>query len=201
MVDGDHHNTHQIISRNPDAQKYVAERVFSVPALLHPERLFVVRGTEAHVGSGGSSEESLAKSLNAERDEETHTWSRWRLMLEAHGVLMDFQHHGKVGSQPWTRQNVVNANAAKIFYEFASRGRRHPDLAFRSHAHQSADSFEAQPVRLIQTPSFQLKTGYVHKVAPENIADVGGVAALIQPDGRYEIIKRLYEPSLPKVVK
>ncbi len=201
MVDGDHHHTHQIISRNPDAQHYVASRVFKLPLKLKPDRVFVVRGTEAHTGSGGSAEEAIAQMLNAEKDAETHTWSRWRLRLEAHGVLMDFQHHGKVGPQPWTKQNVVNANAAKIFYEYAVRGWRHPDIAVRAHMHQWADSGEAQPVRVIQLPSWQLKTGFVHKVAPESIADVGGVGILIQPDGSWEIKKKLYVPNLPEVVK
>lgn len=202
MVDGDHHHTHQIISRNADAQKYVAKRVFSRPnAILKPTRLFVVRGTEVHVGSGGSSEESLASELNAERDAETDTWSRWRLRLEVHGKLIDFQHHGKIGSQPWTKQNVINANAAKIFYEHVSRNLRYPDIAVRSHMHQWGDSFEAQPVRLLQTPSWQLKTGFVHRVAPENIADIGGCAILVQPDGSYEVKKKLYTPALPEIVK
>lgn len=201
MTDGDHHNTHQIISRNPDAQSYVADRVFGVPQALRPKRLFVVRGTEAHVGSGGSTEEALAKFLGAERDVETETWSRWRLRLQVHGKLLDFQHHGKIGQTPWTKGNVVNANAARIFYEHTIRGERHPDVAIRSHMHQYHDTHDAYPVRVIQTPSWQLKTGFVHRVMPESIADVGGVVILVAPDGALEVHKRLFTPSLPEIVK
>jgi hypothetical protein len=200
MVDGDHHQTHQIISRNPDAQHYVASRVFGVAKDAHPNRLFVVRGTATHTGDGGSAEEALAKTLGAERDAETETWSRYHLRLEAYGVLMDFQHHGRMGQRPWTKQNAVNALAAQIFYEHAARGWDCPDLAFRSHMHQYGDSFNAHPVRVIQTPAWQLKTGYVHKVAPESIADVGGIITLVNPSGQFEVTHKLYTPSLPEIV-
>ena len=50
MVDGDHHNTSQIMSRNPEAQAAALRESLAVPLALNLDKLFVVRGTEAHTG-------------------------------------------------------------------------------------------------------------------------------------------------------
>ena len=198
-LDGDHHATAQIISRNPDAQAYVANRVFSVIKDAKPDRLFMIRGTEAHTGSSGSAEEALAKQLGAERDAETENWSRWRLRLNINHLLVDFQHHGRFGARTWTRQNALSALAFQIWSEHTLQGLRPPDLAIRAHMHQFGDSYGAYPTRVIQLPAWQLKTAFAHRVAAENIADVGGVIVVVEPDGRYEVLPQLYLPQLPAV--
>ena len=199
-VEGDHHGTSQIISKNPDAQHYVMTRVFGEITKLKPSRLFVIRGTEAHTGSAGSAEEALAKQIGAERDPETSNWSRWRLRLNVNGLLVDFQHHGRFGARPWTRQNALSALAFQIWSEHALAGLRHPDVAFRSHLHQYGDSENAYPTRVVQTPAWQLKTAHAHKVAAESISSVGGIIMVVQPDGAYRIIPKLYRPELPRIV-
>ena len=201
MFEGDHHATTQIVSRNPEAQDYIAGRVFGVPKALHPAKTFVVRGTEVHVGTAGSAEEGRARSLNAVRDPETSNWSFWRLRLEVHGVLIDAQHHGRVGTRPWTRASAVGTLAYQIWSEHAERKLRWPDLAIRSHRHQYGDSGNTAKTRLIQTPAWQLKTAYAHKVVPESIADIGGVAVILRADSTSEVRPILYEPSLPEVVR
>lgn len=197
LSEGDHHATSQIISRNPEPATYVSERVFGVPGDLNPSRTFVVRGTEAHVGPSGATEEAWARRMKAERNPETRTWSWWHLRFAIHGVRFDFQHHGRTGTRPWTKTGVVGALAAEIFYEHARAGIPHPHLAIRSHRHQSADSHDAHPTRVIQTPAWQLKTAHAHKVAPESMADIGGVIVVVWPDGRYEVTKKLYRAEMP----
>lgn len=199
LSEGDHHGTSQIISRNPEPAAYIAERVLGVPRALKPERIFVVRGTEAHVGPAGATEEAWARMLGAERNPETRTHSWWQLRLEIHGVRFDFQHHGRTGTRPWTKTSVVGALAAEIFYEHAAAGELYPHFAIRSHRHRHADSYDAHPTRVIQTPAWQLKTAHAHKVAPESIADVGGVIITVFPDGRTDVLTKKYRPSLPKM--
>lgn len=199
LTEGDHHHTSQIISRNPEPQAYVAARVFGVPKSQRPDRVFVVRGTETHVGPAGASEEAFARIIKAERNPETKTWSWWHLRLEIHGRLFDFQHHGRMGQRPWTRQNIVSLLAAQIFYEYAARGLRHPDVAFRSHFHTHQDSGSAHPVRVIQTPAWQLKTAHAHKVVAENLADIGGIIVTILPDGSYDVLTKLFRVEPPQI--
>jgi hypothetical protein len=204
----DHHNTWEVISRAPEPQAYVAERVFGLAAspdcgLVVPkaDKVFVVRGTEAHVGQGASSEEHLAKKLKAQRHPGGKTWSHYRLRLDIHGVRIDMQHHGRTGTRPWTRTNAPGSLALEIFYEHAARGIPHPHLAIRSHRHTYADSYNAHPTRVIQTPAWQLKTAHAHKVAPESIADIGGLIVTITPDGKYDVEAKLYCPELPSTWK
>lgn len=202
LVDGDHHKTTQIISGNPEAQSYVAKRAFGLLTDMRPQRLFVVRGTEAHTGNSGSAEEAIAKSIGAERDPETHLWSRWHLRLRVHGRLFDVQHHGKgLGKLPHTKQNGANALAWRVWSAYQERGREAPAVVVRSHLHQFADSYGAhRQTRGLFLPSFQLKTAFVHKVAADEIADVGAVIVVVFPDGRLDVRPVLFEPEPPKEV-
>lgn len=197
-TEGDHHGTWEIISKNPEPQSFITERVFGVPTNV--SKTFVIRGTEAHVGPGASSEEFLAKRLKAERAG-GKTWSHYRLRLDIHGVRIDMQHHGRAGTRPWTKTSVPGALALEIFYEHAKRGIPHPHLAIRSHRHVYSDSYDAHPTRVIGTPAWQLKTSHAHKVAPESIADIGGLIITITPDGKYEVETKLYCPELPAMWK
>lgn len=199
LAEGDHHGTSQIISKNPEPAAYVSDRVFSVPGDLKPERQFVVRGTEAHVGPAGATEEAWARRMKAEKNPETKTWSWWHLRFDVFGVRFDFQHHGRTGTRPWTKTSVVGALAAEIFYEHCRTNNPPPHLAIRSHRHTYADSYDAHPTRVIQTPAWQLKTAHAHKVAPESIADIGGIIVTVSPDGRCDVVAKLFRPDLPKM--
>lgn len=199
LVEGNHHGTTQIVSGNPESQAYLCQRVFGVPQALQPRHTFIVRGTEAHVGPSGASEEAFARSIKAERNPETGKWSWWHLRLTPYGVLMDFQHHpsGR-GGLPWTGPQMASRGAFRIWSEHALRGMPHPKLAIRSHTHVTRDSGDAYPTRLIVTPSWQLKTAHAHKVAADSIADVGGLIVTVMPDASYTVRTLLFCPGVPK---
>lgn len=199
-VEGEHHRNTQVISHNPETQAYVSDRIFGVPLALKPSRTFIVRGTEAHVGPSGASEEALGRHLKAERDPETEAWSWWRLRLRLHGLLFDFQHHGRQGGRPWTMHGAVGNLAAHIAVEHVWAEEEVPHFAFRSHRHVFGDSGVRSKPRTIQTPAWQLKTGYAHKVAAESIADIGGVIVLLHPDRAPDVRPVLFRPKLPKEV-
>jgi hypothetical protein len=194
LFEGDHHRTTQIISSNQETSDYLIDRVYSVPKALRPKHQFVVRGTEAHVGASGATEEAFAHRIRATQDEEADTWSWWHFKGEINGVLITAQHHGKFGRLPWTGQNALNQQAAHIFHEYAKRKERWPDLVLRSHMHRWGDSYKAQPVRLIQTPAWQMKTAFAHKVAPNSPPDIGGIVVQIEVDGSFQVEEHLYVP-------
>jgi hypothetical protein len=197
-VDGDHHGTSQIITRNVESQAYIAHRVFSVPKDLKADEYHVVRGTTIHVGEGGASEEALAKHLKAQRDPVSESWSVWHLRLHIYGRELDFQHHCSVGGLPWTVAGGVARLAFRHRVERIEAGLRPADLIIRSHKHTHLDSYDAHKTRAIVTPAWQLKTSHAHKVAPESIADIGGIAVVVEPDGQYAVQKWLYQPTLPQ---
>lgn len=193
--DGDHHETTQIITRDEDSQAYIATEVFGVVRDLKPDQMHVVRGTRVHVGS---KEEGLGKFLGAVRDPVTKNWSAYHVRLNLNGLRVDCQHHTSVGGLPWTMPGGVARLAFRTRVEYLDRGLTPPDLIIRSHKHVHCDSYDAHKTRAIVTPAWQLKTEFGHRVAPDSIADVGGLIVVIQPDGRYEVRKYLYTPALPE---
>lgn len=192
VVEGDHHQTPQIISRNPEAQATVLREVLNVPLRLGPARIFVVRGTETHTGPSACAEEGLARGWrDAGRPivaDPQGTASWWHLRAEIHGTLLDVAHHGRTGFREHTRGSAASLHAADIFLSHARRGERHPDLCLRAHWHRFNDSHDAQPTRVVTSGAWQLKTGYAHKRHADTLADIGGLAVLFY-EGRYDLHK------------
>jgi hypothetical protein len=194
MVDGDHHDTPQIVSRKLNVQEICALKVLELPLSFKPKHTFVVRGTEVHVGKGADDEEKIARQIGAEQEPDTENHSWWQAMIEANGTLIDFQHHGRRGYRYWTAANAVQMLAAEITASWATEERM-PDLSIRSHVHISKDSYDNFPIRVITTPAWQLKTAFVHRIGPESLSSIGGLAIVCHPGGKYEVEKFPYEPK------
>lgn len=203
-TDGNHHGTTQIISPAEGAHIKAAVECFREPLKLGPKWVWVVRGTEAHVGKSGGLEEGMAVAMNREgapiqRDVNTGTWSSWYVMLELHGKLLDFTHHGRMGQRAHTRAGYAKHYAHDIWTERLLRGERPPDLAVRSHYHTFEDTGPVHPTRpttrLVQTAAYQLKSAFAHKVVPESLSDIGDMTLVIRPDGTLEVVPFVVSPS------
>ena len=194
IVDGAHHKTTQILSENPNAQAAVVNAVVSIPLSHKPDAIVVVRGTEAHVGQSASAEERIADGLFRDkrpivRDLDTGSASWWHFRAELNGKLIDIAHHGRTGQREHTRMSAASLHAHDIFLSHAKRGERHPDLAIRAHYHRFNDSHDAAPTRVITSGAFQLKTGFIHRVAADSIADVGGFIVVLRDGKPIEVEK------------
>lgn len=201
MTEGDHHKTTQILSGNPTAQATVVNEVMRVPLALKPEGIIVVRGTEAHVGASACYEERIASGLRKDGykvlvDDATGNASHWHFEMDVQGVRFDFAHHGRVGARPWTKPNAVHALAMEIFYNAAANARPFPHLAVRSHMHQYVDTHDSHPTRLIQMPAWQLATAFIHRIAPNALADVGGLIITVT-EGEMTVEPVRYRPAQP----
>ena len=199
ITDGNHHGTTQILSGNPTAQAAVVDACMKAPLSLGPDQLFFVRGTEAHVGKSAAYEERIALGLWKDgrpviKDADTGTASHWAARLEVEGIRLDFKHHGRMGTRPWTKGNVVLNMAAQIFYEHAANNEPHPHIAVRSHLHQYFDTHDAHPTRVIQMPAWQLATAFIYRIASENVADVGGILIAIE-DGDVQVKPIISKPE------
>lgn len=188
LVEGDHHKTTQIMSANPNAQAAVLNAAITVPLALKPDRVFVVRGTEAHVGQSASSEERIADGLRRDKrpvvgDPESGTASWWHLRMRVHKTLIDITHHGRTGQREHTRTGAAVLHAHDILLAHVKNGHEPPDLCLRAHYHRFNDSYDACPVRVVTSGAWQLATGYVKKVAPDTLADIGGLIVTVNPDG------------------
>jgi hypothetical protein len=202
LVDGNHHGTTQILSGNPNAQAAVVNQCLSVPLALKPDRLFFIRGTDVHVGQSACSEERIADGLRRDKrpvivNEETGTASHWHFRPHIDGIRLDFAHHGRVGTRPWTKPNVVANLAAEIFYTHAANGIPHPHLAVRAHMHQLVDTHDQHPTRVIQLPAWQAATSFIHRIAPGAVASIGGIVIVIR-NGEMHVEKIEYKPDPPR---
>ena len=200
-VEGDHHKTTQIMSANPNAQAAAWNAAISIPLALKPKHIVIVRGTEAHVGQSGSAEERIADGLRrdkkpiiSEPDTGTASWWHWRAELQ--GVKLDVTHHGRIGQREHTRASQIVLYAHDIHLAYTKNGERPPDLALRGHNHKVADSFDACKPRVVATGAWQLGTGHVHKVQPDSLADIQGVAVTIER-GDYIVNKKQFHAERP----
>lgn len=207
LVDGDHHHTYQIISRDLAIQKHALWQCMEPVIRKKPDAWIIIRGTESHVGQAGAAEESFARSLKDAghtvwHNQDTGSLTHWHFLGEINGVRIDAGHHGKgIGSRPWTEQNAVNANALEIYLDYrrardmGQATEDYPHLAIRSHFHRYFDSGQAQPTRLVQTPAFQLATSYVHKKLLGKLADIGGLDITLS--GGLDIHPRIVKARRP----
>lgn len=205
ITDGNHHGTTQILSGNSSVQGMVVNACMKAPLDLKPDKMWFIRGTEAHVGKSAEGEEKIADGLRRNKnpvvaDEDTGTASHWHAKMEIQGVRFDFAHHGRIGQRPWTKPNVTANLAAEIFYEHCAREEPHPHIAVRSHFHTHIDTTSMHPVRVIQTPAWQLHTAFAHKVVTEKIADIGGVIIVVR-DGKVSVEPILYRAKGPTTWK
>ena len=87
VIDGDHHDTSQLISRNQVSKLF--EPFFD----LKPDRVFILRGTPAHSGESSMWDEQFARDIDAEPDTENGTYSWYWLPAVWEGVKFDIAPH------------------------------------------------------------------------------------------------------------
>lgn len=156
------------------------------PALEVADKIFIVRGTEAHVGKRASLEEEVAKDIGAVKDEVAGTYSWYWLPLSANGVLFDIAHHPQtVARRPWTWDAAANRSAYIIRSQYLDRGEKPPDVALRAHVHKYGLSNGRLPPHFFYLPPWQLTTNYGHRLgAGSGIEPPGGLVFVCQ-DGQF----------------
>lgn len=204
LVDGNHHGTTQITTGNPNGQANILNDCMKIPLSLKPDKIWIVRGTDAHVGQSACSEERIAEGLRKDKrpiegNAQTGTASHWHAKANFFNRWrLDFAHHGRVGTRPWTKPNVSMNLAAEIFHDHAKEDFRKdrkptaPHLAIRSHMHQYVDTGDTHPTRLLQTPAWQLATSFIHRIAAGKVGEVGGIIVILREDKAPEVLPQLY---------
>ena len=191
VIDGSHHSTTQIVQE-------VADQVVMAMELLEPIRnranMFIgILGTSpSHTGQDHVNEANLFKELGADFIEQN-------LTLDIDGTLIDLAHHGRAGARPWT---TAAANlGVEVMLDYAQNGQPLPNYIFRGHRHTFDDSgAKFENTRIIQCPSWQLKTAYSFRTSANTTrSDIGGI---ILEDGVLDLSKSRYkgQPDARKVV-
>lgn len=177
FIEGNHHRSTQITTPSPSVMIPAAEQVLE-PALRISSKsfkLYVTKGTAAHVGEGGANDVLVAKALNAEKDAESGQHAFYHLRVVIGGVYFDVAHHISNTMRAWTHGNNIRTEVLEIMDDARSSGDRLPDYIIRSHVHKFADTGLNYPVRGIITPAWQGLTEYTHRLTRRVNRTVGGL--------------------------
>jgi len=182
-VDGNHHGTYQLWTRSADVQAHAAVELLRVPS-NRSEKVFVIRGTTAHVGEEGVSEDIIAKELGA------HTKKALPdLPLTVQGVDFYFKHHGpNPGKLPHTRGDSVRRELRKQFTQSIENGHKPVQHYVWGHFHQKW--YEPKTMRYLgdeylthgyTLPAWQLSTKYVDRIEKGQVfCDIGMIYFVIE---------------------
>lgn len=201
MVDGAHHNTVALATNNIQAQEQGAVDILR-PVAAKYDKVFVTRGTEAHVQSGAQSDERIARGINAEPDE-SGNFARWQLWLETGGVLLNVAHHISTTSSAAYESSAVMREMVAGLVEAGQWGQRMPDVFVRSHRHRFIEvgiPSDRGKIRAFITPAWQLRTPFVERIDRMRMPHIGGVNITIE-DGSCHIKERIYPFQPTKTIK
>ena len=181
------HKTLQFITHNEnDVMDWAYDTI--EPALDVSDKVYVIRGTAAHVKHSGGLEEKIAEDINAEKDKDTDSW--WHLDLMCENVLYNISHHGRLGGMAWTKGNSLNKLIGELIIDCQYRNRKVPDVVLRSHMHQYARSDDSYGVEVYAQPGWQLRTEFVHRLAKVGEADIGGMYFINDKGSYTPVVKR-----------
>ena len=192
VIEGSHHGTTQIVQEVGDQVRIAIEML---EPIRYKANTFVgILGTmPSHAGQDHADEAAIYRELGADHIEQI-------LTLDLDGTLVDLAHHGRVGTRPWT--SGAAALGAEVMLDYAQAGKPLPHYILRGDRHKFDDSgCKFERTRVIQCPSWQLKTSYGFRVASNTSrSDIGGV---ILTDGILDLSKARYkgQPDARKVVQ
>ena len=178
LVEGDHHDTYQLMTRNEGWMVQTAAHLLRGPAKLADD-LFVVEGTFAHVGQQGGLDGQVGYLLDAHTDPRgRYSWAHLLLMTD-NDVLFDFRHHGSMGQLPHTRSNALNRILMEVVWARTQQGQRPPDVIVRSHTHRYADTGDNYKAQAFSTPCWKVTDDYVHQLPYEPLVHIGLLVSIM----------------------
>ncbi len=176
VCDLNSHNGVELISHNR-ADIIRASLQVLEPMVNVADRVFIVRGTEAHTGPGNELEELIGEMIGATPDTDSNTRTWYWLPMLVDGVRFDFAHHPETdGNRPWTEDAAMARCGAIVRTQCLEQEQPVPDIVVRAHKHKLDDykSKTKKPLVLF-TPSWQLTTSFGYRLAAAgSVRPVGG---------------------------
>lgn len=204
-IDGDHHGTHQIVTRNPSEQMKAHVEIMQwtqdVLNWSQYDKLAYIEGTECHTQD---QEELIAERLKAERFK--GGYSVPFLELTIHGKLIWFFHHGSAAGYSYNQGNGLWLFLKRIYFDRLADHKKPPDLVFTAHTHKY--NFQVykngqDEVRGIIVPPLQEKTRFTNrlKTAIVHPTKLGFAPVVIYPDKIEVLDPYLYEMPLGEALQ
>lgn len=170
-IDGVHHNSTTQISHNINDQIQIAYDLLA-PVLDNKKckQVFMIRGTEVHVGKSGKDEETLANMLGCKPNSEGQS-SRYDMYLrfgKNDRFLIHTSHHVGTTNSAAYESTAPFREIVEAYNEAGRWGDTPPDVIIRSHRHRNIEikvpSKNGSAI-VVCTPAWQLKTPFVYRGA------------------------------------
>lgn len=193
--------SNQLITRNKaDAQTIACDAL--EPFFDACNKVYVIRGTEAHNGKSCWFEESIAKnfdnivpfSLDDEGKPKIATHYELQRKMGT-GAKIDAEHHTMIPHKPWTEHAGAGNLAAFILNQYVMAKLIPPDLAIRAHCHVPGDSYDAFPVRALILPPMCLKSSFINRIGQGRHELKIGVWVVVCEDGNVTVEKYMQSPT------
>lgn len=198
-LDGNHHNAVDLLP-NLNDQRRAAKMLLAPIRAKYP--MVMLRGTEAHGGKSEQDSESLAESLDCEKDEATGNYAWWQYWLNCSDVLFQFAHHIGTTSSAAYESSAPMRELVSGLVESAQWGQRMPDVFVRSHRHRylpiSIPAEGNKDISLYITPAWQVRTPHVEKIDRMRLPHIGGIVFICE-DGLCQSRKKIYELPKPTI--
>jgi len=137
------------------------------------ERHVVLRGTDYHVDNQGDPiEEQLAKDLGALKAGDGQYRSALKFILEAGDMRLHFAHHVPTSQTEWFLSTPGAKEGIRLQLQWRRLG--HIDALFRGHNHYWWYQ-QGKSQHIVQCPSWQLPTDFMHRRSAEPLTDIGAV--------------------------
>lgn len=157
------------------------------------DRLYVVRGTPAHIGKSGWLEEAVAKNFEHAVPYSLKVMSHWHLKGKVNGVGLDIAHHGQTSGYPQNRNAAADRLAHRTWQDYIVRGERPPQIVVRSHMHHKLMG-DWQQTNVFFTPCWQGHTDFTYRIGAENDnSDIGGLVFKIEDNGQWSYKYYMYD--------
>lgn len=193
-TDGVHHGSTHQISHNLADQAAIGYEVLAPVRERAALGLYMIRGTEAHVGQSGQNEEQLAQRLGAIPNEHGQ-FARYDLWKRVGGGLVHILHHvGSTGSAAY-EATAIHKELTESFTEAGRWRNRPPDMVVRSHRHRYLEdriaSASGAAISVV-TPGWQAKTPFAWKIPGARLStpQFGGIVIRVGEESTADLYVR-----------
>jgi hypothetical protein len=172
VIDGDHHGTSQIWSRDESDHGIAAYHLLKDHA-RRATSVYLTQGTESHTHGFESALAYQLHSLGAQvRMPDGYAGAWPTLDLEIAGTYIKADHHIGATTRSYLESSALSIALADMRLRCARAGHRVPRVVIRAHRHQYG-YFEDGYGAIVITPCWQQLTRFGHKVVPGAVLQTG----------------------------
>jgi hypothetical protein len=178
LIEGLHHRSTQVMDAGMSPQ-YVAALTALEPHAAQAKKVYVVVGTECHVGSY---EYALGQALGAEKHPDTGAYAAHEWLIDVNGTLCAFIHHMPATSRKYLEAGAMSIMLGNLQLNCARFGMRIPRVASFAHRHLPGFYTDNESA-VVVSPPWQVRTNHARKVASTSHTAIGAAVWEIEKPG------------------